>query len=448
VPLEVVRNVLAAPNVPLPPLTRVTVAPVLSPTGELELEPGYHVAGRSYYAPLPGFQVPAIPLSPTQAEVERAKTLLLDELLGDFPFDGPAEKANALALALLPFGRAVIDGPTPIHFIEAPKPGTGKSKLAGIVTRLFCGPAGAPSVAETTDDEEWRKRITSMLATGSPFIFVDNVTALLDSSSLSTATTKTEWSDRRLGTNEQVTFDIAVVWIVTANNASVSADIARRSVRIRLNARVEDPFQRDPSQFRHPHLEAWVSEHWGELVWACLTLWRAWVAAGMPRGNAVLGSFENWAAIMSGVFDTIGVPGFLVNQGEFMSLAAHDGSRWQELVEVWWDRYGTDEVRPKQLYEEVAHRLDGFAYSDKRDNGRVTAFGMELTKQRDVIIGSRQITVRMANQKPLYRLVSLDGQQRTQDDWLNEPRPGVSPFSPRRPEQAGSFFSDLPKGGR
>jgi hypothetical protein len=307
VPLEVVRNVLAAPNVPLPPLTRVTVAPVLSPTGELELDPGYHATSRSFYAPLPGFQVPAVPEAPAHTDVERAKALLLDELLGDFPFDGAAEKANALALALLPFGRAVIDGPTPIHFIEAPKPGTGKSKLADLVTRLFCGPAGAPSVAETSDDEEWRKRITSMLATGSPFIFVDNVTALLDSSSLSTATTKTEWSDRRLGTNEQVTFDIAVVWIVTANNASVSADIARRSVRIRLNAKVEDPFQRDPSQFRHPHLEAWVAEHWGELVWACLTLWRAWVAAGMTRGGAVLGSFEAWAGVMSGLLETIGV---------------------------------------------------------------------------------------------------------------------------------------------
>jgi hypothetical protein len=62
-----------------------------------------------------------------------------------------------------------------------------------------------------------------------------------------------------------------------------------------------------------------------------------------------------------------------------------------------------------------------------------------------VIIGSRQITVRMANGKPLYRLVSLEGQQRTQQDWLEEPRPGMTPFS-LRPAASGSFFSDLGKG--
>lgn len=437
-PVELVRNILAAPNAQLPPLTTVTVAPVLSPSGEIQLEPGYHAENQSFYWPLPGFEVLAVSASPSGDEIERAKVLLLDEMLGDFPFEGPAEKANALALLLLPFGRSVIVGPTSIHFIEAPRPGTGKSKLADLITRLISGPTGAASISETTDEEEWRKRITATLATGSPFIFIDNVTQTLNSSNLSSATTKLQWKDRILGKSEEATFDVQVVWIVTANNAAVSLDIARRSVRIRLNAQVEDPFKRPATSFRDPDIEAWVTEHWGELVWASLTLWRAWVSAGKPRGGAVLGSFENWAATMSGLLNVIGVPGFLENRDDFVELATQDTSRWHELVDAWWERYGTDPVRAKELYDEVAIWIDGFEYSKTKENGRTTAFGIELGKQRDNIFGRLQVVSQpTAKGKPGYRLVHLDGQKRTGRDHTPDVRPVSSLFGAMPRERRG-----------
>ncbi len=411
--VDLVRNILAVPNPALPPLTTVTMAPVLSPEGEIQTEPGYHADSQSYYWPMPGVEVPGVSVSPSKDEVKRAKALLLDEMLGDFPFDSNAEKANALALLLLPFGRQVIEGPTPIHFIEAPKAGTGKSKLAHLATMLTCGPSGAASISETTDEEEWRKRITSSLLTGSPFLFIDNITQTLQSSNISTATTKREWKDRILGTNDEVTLDIRVVWIVTANNASMSVDNARRSIRIRLNARVEDPFTRLPETFRHPNLEKWVFEHWGELVWACLTLWRAWVAAGKPAGTAVLGSFEDWAATMSGLMDVIGVPGFLTNTQDFMSMADESSSRWHELMEAWWERFGSEPVRPKELYDEIALRVEGFDYGGRKDHGgRVTAFGIDLKKQRDTIHGDLQVVVEIVRDKPVYRLHHLRGETR------------------------------------
>jgi len=426
-PVEFVRNVLAVPNAQLPPLTTVTVAPVLSPSGEIQLEPGYHAENMSYYWPLPGFTIPAVSASPSKADVTRAKALLLDELMGDFPFEGEAERANALALALLPFGRSVIDGPTPIHFIEAPKPGTGKSKMADLFTRLVCGPAGAASISETTDEEEWRKRLTASLLTGSPFLFIDNITQTLQSSNISTAVTKREWKDRILGKSEEVTLDIRVVWVITANNAAVNLDIARRAVRIRLNANVEHPWSRGPECFAHPDLEAWVAGHWGELVWACLTLWRAWVAAGKPRGRAVLGSFEDWAAIMSGLMDVISMPGFLANQQDFVGMATQDGSRWHELIDAWWDRYGTDAVRPKALYEQVACRVEGFEYENRKESGKTTAFGMELRRERDSIYGRVKVAVEMVNQKPVYRLEHLDGVKRTEEDWQGSGNRPVGP---------------------
>jgi hypothetical protein len=62
---------------------------------------------------------------PTAGEIAAARGLIVDDLLGEFPFTSPAERAHAVALLLLGFLRAMIDGPTPLHLIEKPAPGTG-----------------------------------------------------------------------------------------------------------------------------------------------------------------------------------------------------------------------------------------------------------------------------------------------------------------------------------
>jgi hypothetical protein len=51
------------------------------------------------------------------------------ELLGDFGFASEADRAHAIALGLLPLVRGWIEGSTPLHLIEAPLRGTGKTLL-------------------------------------------------------------------------------------------------------------------------------------------------------------------------------------------------------------------------------------------------------------------------------------------------------------------------------
>ena len=46
-------------------------------------------------------------------------------------------------------------------------------------------------------------------------------------------------------------------------------------------------------------------------MWAALTLIRAWIAAGRPKGKKTLGKFEGWAEVMGGILQVAGVPGFL-----------------------------------------------------------------------------------------------------------------------------------------
>ena len=69
---------------------------------------------------------------PSMNEINKAKDLLLDELLADFPFASQADRANAVAWLLLPLIRPSIDGPTPLHLIEAPIQGTGKGTFGSM----------------------------------------------------------------------------------------------------------------------------------------------------------------------------------------------------------------------------------------------------------------------------------------------------------------------------
>ncbi|MGG5819616.1 DUF7146 domain-containing protein [Falsiroseomonas sp. HW251] len=119
-PTGVVKSMIATPDPALPVLAGIVTAPVLGRAGVLLTEPGYHPDARLLYRPPPGFVLPPVPDRPTATDVAGARSLLLDELLGDFPFTSEAERAHALCLLLLGFVRAMIDGPTPLHLIEKP----------------------------------------------------------------------------------------------------------------------------------------------------------------------------------------------------------------------------------------------------------------------------------------------------------------------------------------
>ena len=130
-----------------------------------------------------------------------------------------------------------------------------------------------------------------------------------------------------LGKSEMVRFPIRCVWIATGNNPQFSNEIARRMVRIRLDPHEDQPWLREG--FRHPNLLAWVWQNRARLVAACLTLGRAWIAAGMPRHQKTIGSFEGWAEVMGGILEVAGVPGFLGNLKEMYERADAEGGVWR-----------------------------------------------------------------------------------------------------------------------
>lgn len=404
-PLDVVRDMQAAPEMPLPTLARLVHAPFFAPAGELICRPGYHPDARVYYQPPPNVSIPPVSATPSHDEVLRALSLLLDDLLGDFPFVDPASRAHTLGAILLPYVRLMVDGPTPLHLIDAPRAGTGKGLLADVICLQATG-RSAEVMTEADDEEEWRKRITATLMRAPVYLLIDNVRNFLDSGQLSAALTATTWADRQLGASKVLVLPNMAVWLATGNNVTVSNELARRAVWVRLDAGVERPWLR--TGFRHPDLRLWAREHRGELVWAALTLCQAWVAEGMPRGSAMLGSFESWAAVIGGILEVAGLPGFLGNATELYATVDEEAGEWREFIHAWWERYRASAVGVEDLFRLAREKdLLPSVLGDQGERSQRTRLGKALGRRRDQIIASYRIESPAEDRcgRRIYRLI-------------------------------------------
>jgi hypothetical protein len=335
------------------------------------------------FAPPASLEVPEVPCDPTTEDLARARSLLVEELLGDFPFTGQAELAQAVAMLIEPVVRDLIEGPTPLYLIEKPTPGTGASLLAELVARIVTGRPGA-AMTEGRDEDEWRKRITSKLLTGAQVILIDNVRRRLDSAAIASAITAAVWEDRMLGQSEMVRVPVRCTWIATGNNPSLSAEMVRRAVRVRLDAKVDRPWLREVEEFRHPDLRGWVQRTRGALVWAALVLGQAWLAQGRQAADVrQLGMFESWSQVMGGILATARIPGFLVNLTEFYSTTDGEGAEVRAFLAGWWEKHRDGEVTAAQLFDLATSPQSALDIDARTEQGRKVRFGKLLADLRD-----------------------------------------------------------------
>jgi hypothetical protein len=391
-PRDFAVNVLRKPSLvrTFPPLLGITEVPTFRPDGTLHDTPGYDRGTGLYFQPAPGVEVPSVPSHPSAAEVAAARSLILDDLLGDFPFISDHSRAHALGLALLPFARTLIDGPTPLHVIDAPVQGSGKGKLVRALLRL-----GRTSEPVTTPwprrEEEVEKRLLALLMRGASAVIFDNVTSYMSSDAFEMALTEPRYTGRILGESSTPALDIRTVWAMTSNNATLSKDLARRSVQIRIDPEREDPYQRD--DFKHPHLESWARDNRAALLKAALTLIAAWFAAGRPRSSArPLGSFEDWTATIGGIVDVAGVPGFLTEQQQFWSEADPDAEAWSTFLAFWYEAHKSKPVQAKDVVQ-LAQYIEGVWLGPNVNDltKQTVALGREIRKRKDRIISGYRI---------------------------------------------------------
>lgn len=407
---QVTRVMLARVRAILPELESVLTTPVFGKSANLLLSPGYHCHEAAYLDGTRMLEVPPVSSTPTTVQIQEAK-LLLDDVLGDFPFPRPADRAHALGAILLPFVRRLITDCTPLHGVEASVVGSGKSLMVKVVHLIATGRLPEFHTLPT-DEDEMRKKITAILSNGPQMIVFDNASQknAIDSAQLAAALTTTMWSDRILGISRTASLPNFASWFVTGNNPSLSTEIARRYIPIRLDPNSDRPWARKPEDFRHPDLLGWIRDQRARLVWATLTLAQAWIAAGCPKPTTnPLGSFESWSTVIGGILEYVGIDGFLADRDRLYAHADSESNHWREFVAAWWERFKDEPKMTRDLCFlcRELNLLEAVLSEAKGPRGQETALGSALLKMRDRIFMNFRLTLHSdkGHHGRLYRLV-------------------------------------------
>lgn len=412
------------PNLPI--LEGLSQCPVLRSDWTFAGETGYDKDTRAYITEGPW---------PIRSEHSDPAAWLMSEVLGEFPFADDASLHNALALMLLPFVRRVIHCPTPVHYIEAPTIGTGKTLLAQTCLYPACGFVGASTMPER--EEERKKSISSFLLEGAPAVIFDNLDKRVDSGTLAAATTNTRYHDRMLGSNAIIDVPVKCVWVMTGNNAELSPDMLRRTVLIKIDAQMERPSQ--GRSFTKDLME-WFPGHRRETVGACCQMILNWVEAGSPMfTKRAMGGFEGHSRLIGGILAVHGLDRFIDNRA---SMDAHSDPQtlgwisFHELVyETWahnWWRVA-DVVDKADAIEELGSVLG------TNPDGKRHRLGRALSKRNNGVSGGLKLVVGRDShtKQAIYRLVPIKEDPKYDEFAEDEPGP-VGSFKPKETGQASA----------
>lgn len=414
-PRDLCRDLLTFVPAGLPNLLSVITTPVFGRSGTLLLEPGLHVADKTWLELDPTLELAAVPSAPTPDNIARARSLFLDDLLVDFTFASEADRAHMMALILLPFVRRLITGTTPLHLVEAPVIGAGKGLLCKVASIVATGGACTMSTLPR-DEEEIRKTLSAELIKGGTFVVLDNAreNSVVNSQALTSILTTEQWRTRILGKSEVVHLPNLATWVLTGNNVNLSGEMSRRCIRIRIDPGVERAWTR--SVFKHKPLESWALAHRSELVHAALVLVQAWVAAGRPAGKCTLGSFDSWSAVMGGLLEVIGIDGLLQNLDELQQRNEVESGQWCELTAAWWEAFHGEPTRVATLNDYCERRgLLEAVRGEGSSRAQETRLGRALSSKRDRIYGGLRIRLVIAD-KHKGRCYSLERASQGSDE--------------------------------
>jgi hypothetical protein len=402
-PTSVARSLLDVERLDVPVLNGLIEAPTLRPNGSVLQQPGYDVQTGLYYQPDSSLIVPPVPERPSEIDVVQAVGMLRHELLREFKFGSEADGANALALLLTAVLRHLIRGPVPLAVIEAPVAGSGKTLLASIIAMVATGRPASLTTPPDGNDEELRKRITSLLLEGRQFVVFDNAAKPVVSPVLAQLLTAETWNDRVLGVSRTADLRQRATWVLTGNNVEVGGDLPRRVYPIYLDPGVPRPELR---HFDRPDLAGWVMQHRGELLWSVLVIARAWFDAGKPRpADRVdeVGSFNDWAYTVGGMLENAGVEGFRKNDA-VRSARDDAATAWQALLEEGLELFGNQPFAPSAFIRTLGDRFGDIAPSkvvrDLDRAGSASAAAHRLSNQfrqiADRRFGDAQIRITSA----------------------------------------------------
>jgi hypothetical protein len=297
-PDPIVCAVQASPAYPgIRVVTGLASCPILRADGTVASAPGYD--------PETGIFLAAQGEWPALMTVTQAVDVLLD-VLTDFPFGAAVYRSAFLSALITLLSRSAFAGCAPLFWFDGNAPRVGKGLLTDLLTTIAFGLRAARNTW-SSDKEELRKLVSSLVLAGKSYCLFDNVATRLGGPTLENVLTASRWSDRALGKNEHIDAPLSLTWLATSNNGELTSDQVERTVRIRLESELENPGQR--TDFKYPDLLDYATTHRRELAIAGLSIPAAYLKAGRPKqALSGWGGFQPWSDFVRSAIVWAGLP--------------------------------------------------------------------------------------------------------------------------------------------
>ncbi len=301
--------------------------------------------------------------------------------LRHYRWAGDVDEAVALSLLLTAITRPLLDT-APMHAIDAPRRGSGKSILVDVAAILATG-TRASVMDFGRDPAESEKRLDGVQLAGDPIIAIDNIERPLDGAVMCQSISQTSRRVRPLGASTMVTIPCIALFTATGNNLDVRGDLQRRVVVCRIDPQTERPELRQIDQ----DLIAETIDRRAELVAACQTIIRAHRRSG--HCGASLGTFGQWSRDIRDALTWLGVADPVASM-DTLATADPDREATIAVCSAWRKAYGTELVscadvvrRAERREESDAELADALILVASR-NGRLDASALGYWLRRHV----------------------------------------------------------------
>ena len=294
------RGILASPQFleRLPVLRAVNIVrlPVLRTNGNIELLPkGYDREAQTLTLDNIDF--------PEDMPLEQARTVL-EDLLGEFEFNDTSRSLAVAVSGLVGIGGAGLlprGALRPAFILNKNAEGAGASTLARCIVSPYYGQTHVTALPD--EDAEVRKLLLSQLRAGQPYLIFDNIRTRIGGAAIEAFLSSSRFGGRLLGENRTAEYENTTICIFTANGATVTPDMRRRTLLVELHLSAE---RAEDRTFKRALTDETLRQLRPALLGAVWSLIRYWDGLGRPKPTREHSAFPEWARTIGGIVEAAG----------------------------------------------------------------------------------------------------------------------------------------------
>jgi len=315
----------------LPAITFISARPVYTLVGgELKiLYRGYHdIHGGIFVSH--GDPAQPIPIP----KLSEAVSLLLD-VLKDYDFVTPSDKARALAFFISPAlrtGKFLGDADFPIDVAEANESQGGKTYRLKLVCALY---GEIPYVIANRKGGvgSLDESISSALVAGVPFILFDNYRGRMDSQILETSLRGIGKVGVRVPHRGEIQVSTTHVnWQLSSNGIEGTRDFVNRSI---INRICKRPKGYQFASYREGDILAHIKANQSQYLGAVFAIIKEWITQGCPRTNENRHDFTEWASSVDWIVQNIfALPPLLEGHTEEVLRVSDPALSWLRALAI------------------------------------------------------------------------------------------------------------------